>query len=130
MSIALGPSDRVQWPKRSPLRWAVAGLVLPLLAAPSAADSPATDLSALLDDCRGLSPADQGIEIHERGAQIGHLAIQLDHGTLFPLRTSKGLALGFFFAGAGHYAYASDDPADRRVIAQNVARETRAAICY
>ncbi len=129
MSTSMGPSDGCSG-RRSPLRWAVAGLVLALLAAPSAADSPATDLSALLDDCRGLSPADQGIEIHERAAQIGHLAIQLDQGTLFPLRTSKGLALGFFFAGAGHYAYASEDPADRRVIAQNVARETRAAICY
>ncbi len=92
--------------------------------------SAAENLIALLDDYRALSPASQGIGIHERTTQIGHLAINLDEGALFPLRTPRGVTLGFFFAGAGRYFYKSEDPADRRLIAENVGRETQAAIYY
>ncbi|HEX9426929.1 MAG TPA: hypothetical protein VGA64_04020, partial [Candidatus Polarisedimenticolia bacterium] len=83
------------------------------------------DLIALLADARALAPAGPGIAIHARAIQIGHLEISLEEGLLAPLRTPKGLTLGFFFEGAGRYRYTSGDPGDRLVLAQNVAHEGR-----
>lgn len=66
--------------------------------APPPAITPASDdLTALLADFRAVSPVEAGIGIHAQAIQIGHLEISIEDGSLFPLRTPKGLTLGFFF---------------------------------
>jgi hypothetical protein len=106
--------------------------LLPLLLAASCAPAAGGttgdpgDLAPLLEDCRRVAPASEGVSAAGRSARFGHLGLELLSGAVFPLRTPRGEVLGFFFQGRGRYRYRSDDPFDRLTLEANLAGRPRA----
>ncbi len=79
-------------------------------------------LPAILEAYRALAPAADGTAVKDRAGRIGHLALHLDEGTVFPLKGSGGDVLGFYFDGKGHYAYKPEGALDQQVFETNLRR--------
>jgi hypothetical protein len=92
------------------------------VAAAFPADALAQDLAGLLDSYRALAPAPDGFAAAGKTVEIGRLSLELLDGGLYPVRGKRDELLGVYFEGRGRYAYRSDDPRDRTVLAGNVAR--------
>jgi hypothetical protein len=94
-----------------------------VVAAPVLATTPDSfDLPELLEGFRTISPADQGVAVSGAKAHIGHLELELDEGTAYPLTGAGGEVLGFFFEGVGFYNYTTEFGADRRNFETNIRR--------
>ncbi len=92
------------------------------VAAAAAAEPEASGLADLLDSYRALAPASSGFAAAGKRLELGRLTLELEDGALFPVRGKHDELLGLFFEGQGRYAYRSDDPRDRSIIVDNLAR--------
>ncbi|RMF74132.1 MAG: hypothetical protein D6738_07105 [Acidobacteria bacterium] len=87
----------------------------------------AVPASAAPDDTfapwRSLALDGPGVDAAGRRLAIGHLAVDLSEGTLWPVRAGNGELAGMLFEGAGRFVYRSDDPQDLVSFEANLRRQ-------
>ena len=100
----------------------ILALLLVPVAAATASERPEASLPELLQDFRTLAPAPEGYPVSNRSVSIGHLDLNFESGTVFPLQTTAGVTLGILFEGAGRFAYRGADAAETKSLLDSAAR--------